>query len=252
MDCSDARTYLPLLTLPPVSGLTDELQAAQQHVERCADCRTALRREAASDRELSRQMSAVHPPDGLADRLQQQIAAQYAQLAVSAPARFDRRPWLWTTVAAAVVLALITPLLFQTFSPTTISTVELFSLVEQTPGRVDRVANPPQDIPIGWSDSAWLITQPYSRKIDAPIPLHGASFQFRPGRSAVPIAGTLWMVDAGLIRDADRLPPLESAQIEYGPGRLTWRENAVVFIVLMNGRSLDQLQRKLMTSRSLA
>ncbi len=254
MDCSDARACLPMLTLSTVGEMPAELLAVHLHLEQCAACRSALRRESAGDRELSMLMSAVSLPEAQSRRLHQRIAAQVAQQPISLPSRAGRRSWFWTSVSAAVLIAVTAPWLLQTLSPTSIALADWRSKID----RIGDLSGWPvaelMEFPFGWLDSAQLITQPCRGKSDPPVTLFAAEFAWRSPRNASPISGTLWMVQAAQIRDAEELPSLEAAQIQYGAdhGVLIWKENAVIYLVEMDGRALDQLLAMLRRSRSLA
>lgn len=254
MDCSDARACLPMLTLSSVGEIPAEVLAVHQHLEQCAACRSALRRESAGDRELSMLMSAVSLPEALSRRVHQRIAAQNAQRPVSPSSKASRRSWFWTSVSVAVLIAVTAPWLLQSLSPTSISLADWRSKIDRNRDLSGWPAVELKEFPFGWLDSAQLITQPCRGMSDPPVTLFAAEFAWHSPRSVVPVSGTLWMVQAAQIRNAEELPSLEAAQIQYGTdhGVLIWKENAFIYLVEMDGRALDQLLAMLRRSRSLA
>lgn len=252
MDCADAQTCFPLLTLP-VGELTGELLAAQQHLEHCAVCRTALQHAAAGDQKLSRLMSAVRMPEGFSQRLREQVTAHQAKHFVARPAKLNRRPWIWGSVAALVIFAVIAPWVIHSMAPASITLDQMLTAILQPEDSSGWTLATKSDLPMGWLQGSQLSTQPYRVKSLSSVMLYAAKFQFAPPRGSGPVVGTLWMADLHDISDSGTIPGLESAQIQYvsEQGLLIWKENSTLYIVTLDERPLHQLL-KLLRSRSMA
>jgi hypothetical protein len=253
MNCRDARPYLPWLLLPACDNGSAELTAARRHVEECAACRLALRREGEEDEEIFRQMADIPVPEGLADRLARQIAAMPRHAAETRAASVRRMGLL--AGAAGIVLALCIPLLVSTFVfQPTIPLADLWSVMEKAQDVARWPASSRREFPMGWTAVPELSTQPFRTSRAWGVPLHAARFQFVPRRGSEPVAGTLWGIDGKYLQQVQEIPPLEQAEVRYGSGHefLIWQENGAVYIVDLDGGGLHALHARLLRMRTLA
>lgn len=254
MNCSEAQAHLTHFSLSSASdseSLSREQLAAEQHVAACPACRQALHQEAIVDREISARMTFLPIPKGLAQRIQQQFPARQVVPPDRSRTRRGRRFWLGT----ALLLAIVCTLSFWMFSPKTLSTDELLTIIRQTPSVENWPTDASPQLPLGWMQIPQLATESARWNPAAAVKLQAWAFRFRSNREGtLPVSGTLWRVAADHFRDSEALLPLGSAEIRYEANFawLLWRENSSVYLVTLEGRALNQLQNALSRHRSLS
>lgn len=259
MNCDDTRPLLPLLTRTdePMA----ELRAVRDHLAGCTACQTALDAELRSDRELSVRLSAVSVPTELNARLLRDFAAPHRTMASENStasensARINRRRW--STAAVIVPVAVLCGFLsLWLLRPARVPWQEVWTAISSLEFSTTwRTASGP-DRPAGWSQVPGLNVEEAKWASSKPVAVQVVRFAFRPSRSAAPVTGHLWIVDADAISDAHTIPVLEFSQIRYTPGRphLVWSERGAIYLLDASGDvvTLEQLQTALRKSRSLA
>lgn len=250
MNCTEARSYVPLLSLPVSGAFSEELQAVQRHLEECAECRGVAEAETVEDATLSRRMLAVPVPADYGRELLRNLptARPAAEPVAAAPGR--RRRWVLTLAALMLVFFVCGFLLKLPFSSPTWELRDLLSLLDKHAASPQWTVSSRTERPFGWSVVQGLDAAPVQRLDQTKMPVHAVTFQFRPRRSANPAAGTLWMIDAGRISDAHLLPSLSAAVIRYeaNSDRLIWVENGIVYLLEGDAETLEELKKALLKS----
>jgi hypothetical protein len=255
MDCRHARKHLDRLSLPLDGEAPAELRAAQNHFAGCEDCQAAWEQNAELDRAVSRRMAEIAVPERLADRIRERIAASRPISQAGRPIRRrNRRPWLWSAVAALLILIVCTPVLLWTFSSPTLTLDRLLAAVEQPmESQLERWPTVGSiDVPAGWSAVPQLGTEPFRQGTVSAVPLHAARFGLWVSQDDV-VRGVLWALPQTSVSGAADLPPLQGAAVSYGPAGeyLAWRESGVVYVLVLNGHGLHNLQTRLLARRSV-
>lgn len=250
MNCTEARSYVPLLSLPVSGAFSEELEAARQHLEECAECRGVAEAETREDAALSRRMLAVPVPADYGRELLRKLPIA-RPAAEPVPASIGRRRrWVLTLAALTLVFFVCGLLLKLSFPPAAWDLRDLLSLLDEHAATPQWTASSRTERPFGWSVVPGLEAAPVQRLAQTPLPVHAVTFQFQPRRSANPAAGTLWMIDAGRISDAHLLPSLSAAVIRYEANcaRLIWVENGIVYLLEADAETLDELKTALLKS----
>lgn len=254
MDCFEARPLLPFVSHAGESPA--EWLAVRDHLAVCADCRAALDAELRHDQALSQRMLAVPVPLNQEARLLQQFARNSPQAASMIQTPPSRRVWWKTVSMLAPVLLLCGLLAIWSLPSSTRSLAEFLAAIGSAEISSAWPGSTQPDRPAGWTHIADLVAEPPRRFPQGPVPAAVVRFDFRPSRSANPVAGTLWIVAADRISDANDLPPLESAEILYssGPARLIWNERGIVYVLETSGdvAALESLRLALKRSRQVA
>jgi hypothetical protein len=250
MNCTEARSYVPLLSLPVSGAFSEELEAVRRHLDECAECRGVVEAETAEDAALSRRMLAVPVPADYSRDLLRQFVANRLAVEPAPTAVSRRRRWVLTLGAMTLALVVSGLLLKFSFPPPTWELGKLLSALDERPASSLWIASSRTERPYGWSLVPELTPDPIQQLPQTPIPVYAVTFQFQPRRSASPAAGTLWMIDADRISDAHLLPALSAAEIRYGANyaRLIWIENDIVYLLEADADILEQLRSSLLKS----
>lgn len=268
MDCHKAQAQFDFSTLGVDAATGPDALEIQRHLAECDCCRLAFDAQQRFDRQVSRAMSDVALPQGLAERLLATVASSsigpgaldssgdQLKSVLSSPVR-HRSPGRrvgWSVIAALVPLVVIGGLLLGSRAPV-LNENSVLELGQLNPNSfLVEAPQTPFAPPAGWGSlrSIQLGETSHSATING-VKVPVRSMLVRMDRRSPNVTGLLVRLPRSQWSSTPDAISFSSATIQYAPFGtwVVWREGDVVFVCIVreNAHIMQRLQDAVAGSR---